>query len=92
MSDYRWKEYVPGVWTGVIGNAVWQLKQTDSELFYRVYRETSLTQEKKAQGCVKSEVKEENDVDTKLTGKIVKKIFLCIEFNLVHRLENKMSQ
>lgn len=28
----------PGIWTGVIGNAVWQLKQTDTDLFYQVFR------------------------------------------------------
>ncbi|KAL4218951.1 8-oxoguanine glycosylase ogg1 [Mactra antiquata] len=38
-QSFRWKEHSPGIWTGVIGCAVWQFKQTDSHLWYRVHKD-----------------------------------------------------
>ncbi|XP_045201933.2 N-glycosylase/DNA lyase-like [Mercenaria mercenaria] len=65
-QSFRWKEYVPGVWTGVIGDAVWQLRQTHSELFYKVYRNTC---DGNQESTIKSEIEAEPDLKTTATVK-----------------------
>ncbi|XP_069122062.1 LOW QUALITY PROTEIN: N-glycosylase/DNA lyase-like [Argopecten irradians] len=35
-QSFRWKERAPGIWTGVLAGYVWNLWQTDNELFYQV--------------------------------------------------------
>jgi len=54
---FRWKETEPGVYTGVIGHAVWQLKQSDTEIFYKVHHTSKAV---KDFTCVKKEKWDEN--------------------------------
>ncbi|OWF54701.1 N-glycosylase/DNA lyase [Mizuhopecten yessoensis] len=35
-QSFRWKERTPGVWTGVLAGYMWNLWQSDTELFYQV--------------------------------------------------------
>ncbi|XP_012817155.2 N-glycosylase/DNA lyase isoform X4 [Xenopus tropicalis] len=36
-QTFRWKEFSPGYWTGVLKGRVWTLTQTDEHIWYTVY-------------------------------------------------------
>ncbi|XP_053326074.1 N-glycosylase/DNA lyase [Spea bombifrons] len=36
-QSFRWKEWSPGYWTGVLHGRVWTLTQTDEHIWYTVY-------------------------------------------------------
>ncbi|XP_052789979.1 N-glycosylase/DNA lyase-like [Mya arenaria] len=42
-QNFRWKQTTQGEWTGVIGNAVWRLKQSETEIFYQTFRNVHST-------------------------------------------------
>jgi len=37
-QSFRWRETAPGEWTNVLCGFVWTLKQSENDIFYRVYK------------------------------------------------------
>nr|XP_014347051.1 PREDICTED: N-glycosylase/DNA lyase [Latimeria chalumnae] len=38
-QSFRWRETIPGYWTGVLANQVWTLTQEDDQIWYRTYQQ-----------------------------------------------------
>ncbi|XP_060065748.1 N-glycosylase/DNA lyase-like [Ylistrum balloti] len=58
-QSFRWKERTPGIWTGVLAGYVWNLRQSDTQLFYQVvlppHHADNITADKYAGITVKTE-------------------------------------
>lgn len=71
-QSFRWRETAEGHWTGVMGGRVWTLTQTDSRLWYYVYKhQQDSTHRKWSEEDSESETKFEEDV--KVEGPVCRK-------------------
>lgn len=59
-QSFRWRETAEGHWTGVMGGRVWTLTQTDSRLWYYVYKHQDSTHRKLTE--------EDSEPETKCKG------------------------
>ncbi|XP_041369698.1 N-glycosylase/DNA lyase-like [Gigantopelta aegis] len=65
-QSFRWRETDSDVWTGVIGNRVWKLRQSQTHLYYQVFPEYSETLEQADISNVKIEKDEDGFPSIKL--------------------------
>lgn len=86
-QSFRWRETAEGHWTGVMGGRVWTLTQTDSRLWYYVYKnQQDSTHRKWSEEDSEPETKCEGDVKIEPVNRIEEQL-LRDYFQLYANLE-----